>query len=391
MTSGMTNAEVIKAVAPVGLALICCYGAYTLIFKSTSDKDKFIQNQKSLQSNLQKTKTKKPVNKRNFVERMNDSDRTMVIYYGSQTGTAEEFAFRISQNARRYGIKSLVLNPEDVDFEELENMKSELDLSKNITLIMCMATYGEGDPTDNASELYDWFVKENREEDMLTGINFAVFGLGNRTYEQFCSAGIKFDKKLEKYGATRLVEVGLGDDNGNIEEDFVKWEENLWNTIISKYDIDISKISSDTQNIYKLIENKPDSRFYTGEPYRLDSYKKQRKPFLPSKNPYLSKVLVNRTSLDSSKIINATRNYMHIDFDLTDSGVRYEAGDHLAVLVPNSDDLVNKILNLLNINQEEADKIISLTAVDEDAPKQHPFPCPTTWRVAFKHYLDLRD
>ena len=37
--------------------------------------------------------------------------------------------------------------------------------------IFCMATYGEGDPTDNAQELYDW-LKETSES--LDGLRYAV-------------------------------------------------------------------------------------------------------------------------------------------------------------------------------------------------------------------------
>jgi NADPH-ferrihemoprotein reductase len=37
--------------------------------------------------------------------------------------------------------------------------------------IFCMATYGEGDPTDNAQEFYEWLQTGDVE---LTGVKFAV-------------------------------------------------------------------------------------------------------------------------------------------------------------------------------------------------------------------------
>ena len=41
----------------------------------------------------------------------------------------------------------------------------------NSLAIFCMATYGEGDPTDNAQEMYEWL--QNGEVE-LNGLNYAV-------------------------------------------------------------------------------------------------------------------------------------------------------------------------------------------------------------------------
>ena len=49
---------------------------------------------------------------------------------------------------------------------------SRLSEIENSLAIFCMATYGEGDPTDNAQDFYDW-LQENGEED-LSGVNFTV-------------------------------------------------------------------------------------------------------------------------------------------------------------------------------------------------------------------------
>lgn len=41
--------------------------------------------------------------------------KSVAIFYGSQTGTAEEFSGRLAKDAQRYGLKSLVLDPEECD------------------------------------------------------------------------------------------------------------------------------------------------------------------------------------------------------------------------------------------------------------------------------------
>merc|ERR1712226_7943 len=280
---------------------------------------------------------------------------------------------------------SLVCNPEDIDYEELENLKDS-GIDKPI-IIMCLATYGEGDPTDNFQEMYEWLMEQDREEDLLDGCYFAIFGLGNRTYEYFNEMGKKIDQRLEQLGAERLHELGLGDDNDNIEEHFVTWQENMWSKISENFEFDPTKVEQGTQNIYELVPVDQESNVYTGEPYRLGSYTKQRKPFQANKNPYLSKIAVKQSPIHSEK--TSERNYMHIEFDVEGSGLRYESGDHLAVLAPNAKPVVDQILALLNLSGAAADEKISLKALDEEAPKVHPFPCPTTWRVAFTNYLDI--
>ena len=37
----------------------------------------------------------------------------MVVFYGSQTGTAEEFANRLAKDARRHGMPALAFDPEE--------------------------------------------------------------------------------------------------------------------------------------------------------------------------------------------------------------------------------------------------------------------------------------
>lgn len=51
--------------------------------------------------------------------------------------------------------------------EELLQLK---DIPNSLA-VFCLATYGEGDPTDNAMEFYEWIT--NGDVD-LSGLNYAV-------------------------------------------------------------------------------------------------------------------------------------------------------------------------------------------------------------------------
>lgn len=314
-----------------------------------------------------------------FIGKMKKSGKSLGIFYGSQTGTAEEFAGRLAKDAQRYGLKSLVLDPEECDMEELTRM-GEVE---NSMAIFVVATYGEGDPTDNAQEFYEWL---QNDRDDLECLNFAVFGLGNKTYEHFNAMGRFVDKRLEEMGAKRVFEMGEGDDDANLEEDFVRWREAFWPAVLSKYNIDIKEIkrtlSSCSERQFKLVihDDLPKDKIYSGEMNKLKSYINQRPPF-DAKNPFLAPVLVNHELHRAGN-----RSCMHIELDITGSKIKYEAGDHVAVYPTNDHDLVEKLGCILNV---DLDAVISLKNTDEDSPKKNPFPCPATYRTALLHYVDI--
>jgi NADPH-ferrihemoprotein reductase len=56
---------------------------------------------------------------RSFLGRMKSEHREVLILFGSQTGTAEELAGRLAKDLHRYGKKPLVMDPEEIDVEDL--------------------------------------------------------------------------------------------------------------------------------------------------------------------------------------------------------------------------------------------------------------------------------
>lgn len=50
-----------------------------------------------------------------FIKKLKASGRSLVVFYGSQTGTAEEFAGRLAKEGIRYRLKGMVADPEECD------------------------------------------------------------------------------------------------------------------------------------------------------------------------------------------------------------------------------------------------------------------------------------
>ncbi|XP_056329063.1 P450 (cytochrome) oxidoreductase b isoform X2 [Danio aesculapii] len=309
-----------------------------------------------------------------FIDKMKKTGKNIVVFYGSQTGTAEEFSNRLAKDAHRYGMKGMAADPEEYDMSELSRM-GEIE---NSLAIFCLATYGEGDPTDNAQDFYDWLQEGDAD---FSGLKYTVFALGNKTYEHYNAMGKYVDKRLEELGAQRIFDLGMGDDDGNLEEDFVSWREQFWPAVCEHFGVEATgEESSIRQYELKVHTDLNMNKVYTGELGRLKSFENQKPPF-DSKNPFLAPVTVNRKLNKGGE-----RHLMHLELDITGSKIRYESGDHVAVYPINDTAMVNKIGELLAV---DLDTVISLNNLDEESNKKHPFPCPTSYRTALTHYLDI--
>ena len=74
-----------------------------------------------------------------------------------------------------------------------------------------MASYGEGEPTDNAKAFMSELSTTNEEG--IAACNFSVFGLGNSQCfpDRYNIVAKQLDSQLKKLGAKQVVELGLGD------------------------------------------------------------------------------------------------------------------------------------------------------------------------------------
>lgn len=111
--------------------------------------------------------------------------------------------------------------------------------SKGVSVFL-MATYGEGDPTDNAMSFFKWINDESTSKDAFSKVNYCVFALGSTQYDLFAKAGKDTDKVLAGLGGKRLLPCGTGDENGTMDEDFETWKTAMWEAVEKHFGASVS-------------------------------------------------------------------------------------------------------------------------------------------------------
>ena len=193
--------------------------------------------------------------------------KRLVIFYGSQTGTAEEYAIRIAKEAKsKFGLTSLVCDPEEYDFENLDQ------IPQDTCVFFVVATYGEGEPTDNAVQLMSNLEDESFEfsngSRTLDGLKYVVFALGNRTYEHYNAIGRKVDSALTKMGAIRIGERGEGDDDKSMEEDYLEWKDGMWQAFAEAMGVEEGQGGDTPDFTVTELESHSSEKVYLGESLR---------------------------------------------------------------------------------------------------------------------------
>ncbi len=121
--------------------------------------------------------------------------------------------------------------PREYEFDKLDQMPEDS------VAVFVMATYGEGEPTDNAVGLMEFIENDTPEfsngSERLENLNYVIFGLGNRTYEHFNAVARKLDSRLQSLGAKRIGERGEGDDDKSMEEDYLAWKDSMFEALAS--------------------------------------------------------------------------------------------------------------------------------------------------------------
>jgi len=264
----------------------------------------------------------------------------LLVLFGSQTGTAEGLAKRVAKEAQQRGFAPRVLALNDYEQASLPDGGKALIIS---------STWGEGDPPDNAANFWSWLNADSAPR--LEKLQFAVLGLGDKNYSDFCGASKKFDARLEALGAKRLAPRGECD--VDYEAGAKGWLESLWGCLANgagQGTLGSAGVPAGEAPAAHNAGKDAGTPGSNGQHTKVNGHSRPSATAFGRSNPFparlLRNILLNRAGSD--------KEVRHYEISLNGSGLSYEAGDALGVVPANCHELVDELLATLRCQGEQS-------------------------------------
>ncbi|WP_264006226.1 bifunctional nitrate reductase/sulfite reductase flavoprotein subunit alpha [Mycolicibacterium sphagni] len=253
------------------------------------------------------------------------------VLWASQTGNAEEFAGRITEQCAAVGLSARLVSMDDCSLDDLATARD---------ILVVTSTFGDGGPPDNGADFWERLLAPDAPD--LRGLRFAVLGIGDRSYGQFCGHAQSLDTRLAELGANRLIE--RNDCEIDDEESLSHWATEV-----------IGLVSGGASTSVAPPKPRPAEPFTRADP--------------------LAARLSRNIRLTPASAAKEVRQF---GFDLSEHDVTYAVGDSLGVQPTNSDDSVNAWLAATALRGDEVVEVDGAEYPLRQALTQHYDICRLT-------------
>ncbi|MDB2357911.1 assimilatory sulfite reductase (NADPH) flavoprotein subunit [Opitutales bacterium] len=232
----------------------------------------------------------------------------LTVLFGSESGNSEGLADQTVKTATKSGFKAKAVSMADINPAKLKGIEN---------LLVIVSTWGEGDPPENSVDFVSILMSDKAPQ--LSGTRFSVLSLGDTSYEHFCKTGIDVDARLEALGAQRIYD--RKDCDVDFDDDYAAWSTGA-----------LAALSA-------LVTIAPAASPSSAAPVTATVKYSRKNPFPSELN---ERVLLNGRG--------SAKETIHLEFNLEGSGLTYEAGDALAVIPHNAQDVVDAILGATQLD-----------------------------------------
>lgn len=251
------------------------------------------------------------------------TSQRLTVLYGSQTGNARRAAEAIAHDAEAAGLNVRLLRADAY---------ATRDLTSERLLYIVISTQGEGDPPDDAVGLVEFIA--GKRAPRLPELKYAVLGLGDSSYADFCGIARRLDTRLAELGGQRVLDAGLAD----VDIDTIAQP---WRAQALQHARDHLKVSA--------------APLATVTPLRPAQH-----ALWSAEKPFAAELLANQPI--SGREFKGARygehgtrgkDVRHIELSLAGSGLHYEPGDALGIRHRNPDALVQAVLEAARLSGEQ--------------------------------------
>ena len=240
----------------------------------------------------------------------------VAVISASQTGNARKVAAELQQRLAAAGVNAV--HAAAADYKPKNIAGEQL-------VLFVTSTQGEGEPPEEALSLYK--LLSGKKAPKLSGLKFAVLGLGDSSYPMFCGAGKSFDELLAKLGGERLLE--RQDCDLEYQAEAAAWLDKIV-PLVGSLAAAPAAAATVTGNASASPAAAPASAYNKANPFPATLLARQK-----------------ITGRDSEKDVR------HIEIDLSGSGLQYRAGDALGVWFENDPAVVDEILAAVSLKGDE--------------------------------------
>ena len=240
----------------------------------------------------------------------------VAVISASQTGNARKVAAELQQRLAAAGVNAV--HAAAADYKPKNIAGEQL-------VLLVTSTQGEGEPPEEALSLYK--LLSGKKAPKLSGLKFAVLGLGDSSYPMFCGAGKSFDELLAKLGGERLLE--RQDCDLEYQAEAAAWLDKIV-PLVGSLAAAPAAAATGTGNASGSPAAAPASAYNKANPFPATLLARQK-----------------ITGRDSEKDVR------HIEIDLSGSGLQYRAGDALGVWFENDPAVVDEILAAVSLKGDE--------------------------------------
>ncbi|CAH6720666.1 NADPH-dependent diflavin oxidoreductase 1 [[Candida] jaroonii] len=303
---------------------------------------------------------------------------SITILYGSDTGTAQDYAYFLSKRLRY-----LSLNPTIAALDDYPLKKLVTDTS---FLIVICATVGQGEVPRNGKKFMKFILKKKLPSDLLNHVSLTTFGLGDSSYPKYNHAIRKIHTRLGQLGCTELCSSCEADEQSSegLDGYYTVWEQTLIDSL-KKFFPTLTPLNDEAilspSNRLSIetgdVENESDSVLAKTRADIDNEYADTERRLKVGKIKSLERI----TPSDHFQDVR------HLTVEASD--LDYQPGDTMALFPTNSAEEVQKLLDSQKKWLSVADKPLKIHGVVPYIEGGLISPEKLTLRRLLTHHLDI--